>query len=134
MSDLKKSFIKKIFNLGVFHHKSSLKQRKLVLDSIYKELYINSISKDLNLLEEFLLMDINLHEFCTKNSLDLNKIKYKFDKLTNLLKKSKHTKDILSCSSTGIIEIRRWRMYWIQAITIYKEKNNINGKKQSKKG
>ena len=125
MSNLKKKFIKKVFNLGAFHSKSTDKQKKKVLETIYKEFQMISIGNDLSLLEKFLLLDINLHEFCSKFTLDHGKTRYRFDKIMKILKNSKHTKEILSCSTTGIIEIRRWRMYWLEAITIYKHKNNI---------
>ena len=125
MNNLKKNFIKKIFNLGALHANSSNKQKKKVLETIYNEYHYLSIGKSLKLLEDFLLLDINLYEFCSKNSLDKGKIRYNFDKLIKLLKNHTHTKELLEPSSFGIIEIRRWRMYWLKAIEIYKLKNNI---------
>lgn len=117
-----KGLIKKIYLDGVKNHKLSLDLQEKEIKKWYRVLELYQIETKVELLEEFILEDKNIPDFCIKYQLDTAKVNHKLKSAMNILLKDKYTSDVLSGINPGIINLQSFKMFWLRAIEIYKEK------------
>jgi hypothetical protein len=126
MDSKTKKFLRKVFDLGIFHSKSSNKLKKEVMKTIMADYDIMNTKTSLDFLEKFLASPFNFTSFCIKLQIDTTKAKYKIEKTGKLLKYHKETKELLKTNRVIITEMKSDSMFWLEAIHKYRKslKNN----------
>lgn len=117
-----RSLIKQIYFDGVKNHNLPMYLQEKEVNKWYRELELYQIKTELELLEQFVLEGKNIPDFCIKYPLDIIRVKYKLKSIMVVLLKDKYTSEVLSGIEAGIINLQRYKMFWLKAIDIYKEK------------
>ena len=117
-----KSLLKKVYLDGVKDHKLSPDLQENKIKQWYKVFELHQTETQIELLENFINEDKNIPDFCIKYSLDIGKVKHKLSKAMSILKKDKYSSDVLDNINSGIINLQQFKIFWLRAIEIYREK------------
>ena len=117
-----KSIIKKIFLDGIKNHKLPIELQEDRIKYWYKEFENEKNKTKIDILEKFILEEKNIPDFCVKYQLEPTKISKDLHNSMKVLVKNPKSKEILKGIKPGIINLNRYRMFWLSAIESYNVK------------
>lgn len=78
------------------------------------------VEGDISLLEHYLLQDMKLSDYCNKFYLDYNKTYNRLRRIMFVIRSTEKVGHLLGNTKIGTINIRKDRMYWLEAINTIK--------------